>query len=179
MNDNTTNLTPRLASSLKRRLFGAAEIKALQKIVLPLETVHFAVYGYYQGGSCLLAATDQRVLLVDKRPFFLHVDVFSLDTINNISISRQFLMVTLKLRCGPKKCVFRSFSDKNLSKMERFINSKVKNNIKNTSLYRSNSRIYNKSYLHPAWTPHNAIFVPKRKVTKYYRELPGLLDIIS
>jgi hypothetical protein len=58
-----------LEDQLKRigcnyRFWGRAEIRELAYVLLPNEQVKHCVNGSYDGGFALIAATDQRVLLV-------------------------------------------------------------------------------------------------------------------
>ena len=65
-----------LEEQLKRigsnyQFWGRSEIRELAHVLLPGEIIEHCINGYYEGGFALLAATNQRVLLVDKKPFYL------------------------------------------------------------------------------------------------------------
>ena len=51
--------------------FTRPEIRELKHILLPDEQIQHFVSGRYDGGYAILCATDMRILLIDKKPFYL------------------------------------------------------------------------------------------------------------
>ena len=99
---------------LKFRFFGRAEVRELANIINPGEKIHHCVYGHYQGGSALLVATDSRLLLVDKRPFFLNLEDIRYEMINEVYFAGRLLDASVKLYTSSKTLTFKSLSDARL-----------------------------------------------------------------
>ena len=66
------------------------------------EHIMGSVYGRYKGGRGALVATDQRVLFLDKKPLYLHLDELTFAIIGGVTYSRTavFGFVTLHTRLG-------------------------------------------------------------------------------
>lgn len=95
-----------------------AEVKELQNILLPDETIYECVNGYYEGGVALLVATDIRVLLIDKKPMgFLNVDDLRFDMISDIDYSHRAFGAQIAINCGMKNLVFKSYNQPRLRKL--------------------------------------------------------------
>ena len=74
---------------LKFSFIGRPEIRELQNILFPDELMLHCLMGFYGGGTALLAATDQRLLLVDKKIFFLSLEDIRYDMISEIDVSSR------------------------------------------------------------------------------------------
>jgi hypothetical protein len=61
------------------------------------EKIVALVPGRYFGGSALLVATDHRVLLIDKRTFYLTLEDIRYDMISEIDFSARMLDATLHI----------------------------------------------------------------------------------
>jgi len=150
------------------RLFGRAEIKELQNILQPDEQIIQCAYGYYQGGSGLLVATDKRLLLVDKRPFYLNLESLPFDQIRDIDFGARLLQGSLFLQVGLKKLVFRSVSDARLRHICTYAREKLDTIEKPLfATIQSTSQASNKPYLNPSWRPHHITLLPKPRPTKF------------
>lgn len=150
------------------RIFGRSEIKELRKILHPDETIIQYTYGYYHGGSGILVATDQRLLLIDKRPFYLNLENMPFEYIKSIDFGSRMLQGTLYLQTGIKTIMFRSVSDANLRKICNFVQDKLDTMTKPIIVNNTNMQIGYKPYLNPAWRPHHVTFLPKPHYSKYY-----------
>jgi hypothetical protein len=75
----------------------AAEIRELQHVLEDHEKIVALVPGRYFGGSALLVATDHRVLLIDKRTFYLTLEDIRYDMISEIDFSARMLDATLHI----------------------------------------------------------------------------------
>lgn len=146
------------------RVFGRAEANELKNILVPGESILQCAYGHYHGGSGLLVATDQRIVLVDKRAFYLNVESMSYDKLNHIDYKQDKLHGVLYIQSGIKRVIFRSMSDARLKeirkKADEFIETLSKNifselETENTAKKGAFSR---KPYLNPAWRPHHLTF---------------------
>jgi hypothetical protein len=66
-----------------------AEIHELQHILMDDEKIISLVCGRYFGSFALLVATDQRLLLIDKRVFFMNIEDTRYDMISEIDYNSQ------------------------------------------------------------------------------------------
>ncbi|HET7528925.1 MAG TPA: PH domain-containing protein [Candidatus Saccharimonadales bacterium] len=72
-----------------------AEINELQHILMDHEKIIALACGRYFGSFALLVATDQRLLLIDKRVFFMNYEDTRYDMISEIDFNSQFYSATL------------------------------------------------------------------------------------
>src|ERR1700760_2018239 len=96
-----------LEEQLKRigcnyRFWGRAELKELANVLLPGEVIEHCVNGQYEGGFALLAATDQRVLLIDKKPMYLTLEDVRFDMIAEVDYNHRLMNATIFV-CTPNK----------------------------------------------------------------------------
>lgn len=159
-----------ISSQLKRlghkfSFFGRAEINELKNIINPGESIVQCAYGKYHGGTGLLVATDQRIVLVDKRPFYLNVESMTYEKLNHIDFKQDKLHGVLYLQSGIKRVIFRSISDARL----KFIKQKAEESMETLSrnIFSSvesqtsdaqKSYVNRRPYLNPAWRPHHLTF---------------------
>jgi hypothetical protein len=153
--------------NLRFRIFGRSEIKELKNLLRAGEKVLHCAYGFYQGGTGLLVATEQRVLLIDKRPFYLNVEEMKYDSLRYVDVILKSLQASLQLRDGRKKLIFRSISDARLKGMKEYIADKITipNKEQITSVLLSDTA---KPYLNPAWRPRHTIILPRPRPQKFY-----------
>lgn len=105
--------------------FGKPETKELAMILNDDERIHHCSYGFYQGGSALLVATSRRLLLVDKRPFFVNIEDIRYEMINEVDFAGRLLDATVQLHTGSKQLRFRSFADKRLRALCGFVQDQI------------------------------------------------------
>jgi hypothetical protein len=72
-----------------------AEIQELQHILLDHEKIIVLACGRYFGSFALLVATDQRLLLIDKRVFFMTIEDTRYDMISEIDYNSQVYNATV------------------------------------------------------------------------------------
>jgi Bacterial PH domain len=92
------------------RFFGRPEVKELAKIIQPGETIAHAVNGYYEGGFALLVVTDQRLLLIDRKPMFLTIEDIRFDMIAEIDFNHRLLNATARIFSMNKTLVFTTWN---------------------------------------------------------------------
>jgi hypothetical protein len=107
------------------RIFGRSECKELQKIISPDEHVFMAAYGFYAGGSGLFVATDARVLLIDKQPFYVNIEDIRYEHITRVDITNGKLQSSLKVCAGSHGLTFKSLSDARLKQMYHYIQARA------------------------------------------------------
>lgn len=73
------------------------EINELQHILMEDEKIVVLACGRYFGSYALLVATDQRLLLIDKRVFFMTVEDTRYDMISEIDYSAQAYSATVTI----------------------------------------------------------------------------------
>jgi len=119
-----------LEDQLKRigcnfRFWGRAELRELANILLPEEVVEHCVNGQYEGGFALLAATNQRVLLIDKKPMYLTLEDIRFDMISEIDFNHRLLDATVFI-CTPNKSLrFTAYNQGRLRKLFQFTQTQV------------------------------------------------------
>jgi hypothetical protein len=105
--------------------WGRFELAELPKIMIPGEIIELVQHGHYSGGFATLVATNHRLLLIDKKPFFLTVIDLRYDMVAEVVYSHQFIGATLHIQSFNKDFKFQSFNKPNLRDMANFIQHKV------------------------------------------------------
>lgn len=98
-----------------------AELKELEHILMDDEKIVALVPGRYFGGYALLIATDHRVLLIDKRSFFLTLEDIRYDMISEIDFSARMFDATLQIWT--------------FNKQHRFTSAKHKKHLRTLTVY--------------------------------------------
>lgn len=107
------------------RFWGRAELKELANVLLPGETVNHCINGSYDGGFALLAVTDQRVLLVDKKPMYLTLEDIRFDMIVEVDFNHRLLNANIHI-CTPNKSLrFVGYNHARLRAMFHYIQTRV------------------------------------------------------
>lgn len=102
-----------------------AEIHELPRILMPGERLKQVSMGWYNGGFALLCCTDQRVLLVDKKIFFLTLEDCRYDMIAEVMYQYRLLDATLTLTFASKTLQFKSWNQANLRHLASYIQQRV------------------------------------------------------
>ena len=147
------------------RIFGRSEVKELRKLLRPEEIIHDCVRGYYQGGAALLVATNERVLLIDKRPLYLNLEELAYNRIKDVQFVPKFLQGTMHIRAGHKVISFRTVRDARLKRICEYINENKIDNPELEQVFKAVRKQF-KPYQQPGWTPHHTAFI-KRRVSKF------------
>jgi hypothetical protein len=74
-----------------------AEINELQHVLMEDEEIISLACGRYYGSFALLVATDQRLLLIDKRVFFMTIEDTRYDMISEIDYNSQAYNATVSI----------------------------------------------------------------------------------
>jgi hypothetical protein len=154
------NVVAQLKSlGLVYRFLGRPETIELANILNQEESIHHCTFGFYQGGSALLVATNSRLLLVDKRPFFLNLEDIRYEMINEVDFSGRLLDAAVSLHTGSKQLRFRSFADARLRQLCGFVQDQIT---------RARQLEHMVEATRPAateWRPYTLL--PKRRVNKF------------
>ncbi len=98
-----------------------AELKELEHILMDDENIVALVPGRYFGGYALLIATDHRVLLIDKRTFYLTLEDIRYDMISEVDFSARLFDATLQIYT--------------VNKQHRFTTSKHRKHLRTLTVY--------------------------------------------
>ena len=107
------------------RFFARPELRELGKVLMPNEIVEHAVIGTYQGGFALLVATDQRVLLIDKKPFYLTLEDTRYDMMAEVDFNHHLLDANIYIRTPSKSFRFVAYNQGRLRKLFHFVQTRV------------------------------------------------------
>lgn len=106
-------------------LWGKAELRELNKILVENEGIKHCVKGRYEGGFAVLVATDRRLLLIDKKPFFLTLEDVRYDMISEIDYNHRLLEATLRVRTVSKTLVFNSARNNRLRELTAYTQDRM------------------------------------------------------
>lgn len=103
-----------------------AEINELQHILMDDETIVALACGRYFGSFALLVATDLRLLLIDKRAFFMTIDDTRYDMISEIDFNLQAYNATVTVYTINKTHKFTSVKHrKHLRDLTQYVQRRV------------------------------------------------------
>lgn len=107
------------------KYWGRAEIRELCKILTDDEQILSALNGRYEGGWALLVATNKRLLLIDKKPWFLGLEDIRYDMIAEVDFRAALLDATISIQTINKVLHFRTVRQKRLRVMTVLIQQHV------------------------------------------------------
>jgi hypothetical protein len=110
---------------MKNRYFGRPEIKELCHIIAPGEIIQHAVNGQYEGGFAMVIATDRRILLIDKKPWFLTMEDIRYDMVQEVDYYARLLDASVNIITFNKQLHFRSWRQVRLRELVRYIQQRV------------------------------------------------------
>jgi hypothetical protein len=103
-----------------------AEIHELQHILMDHEKIIALACGRYFGSFALLVATDQRLLLIDKRVFFMTIEDTRYDMISEIDFNTQAYYANLTIYTVNKTHKFTSVKHRRqLREITNYIQKRV------------------------------------------------------
>ena len=153
--------------SLRFRMFGRSEIRELRRILNVNETVKHCIYGFYQGGSGVLVATDHRILLIDKRPFYVNIEDIHYSTVRDVDYTPRMLQGTIHVISGRRKLSFRSVSDARLRGLRDYVQRQVLDSDFVQEKHDNVIKDTLKPYLNPAWRPHHTTILRRARPVKF------------
>lgn len=107
------------------RFWGRPELKELANILSPSEVINNCVNGSYEGGFALLCVTDQRVLLIDKKPMYLTIEDIRFDMITQLDYSYRLLNSTLLIHTPNKFLRFTAYNQHRLRQFYSYVQNRV------------------------------------------------------
>src|SRR6185436_5176600 len=90
------------------RFFGRPEVRELRQILHDDEVMTNVATGRYEGGNAMLLATDRRLLLIDKKIWYLSLEDVRFDMIAEIDYHARLLDATVYIRTINKVLKFTS-----------------------------------------------------------------------
>lgn len=105
--------------------WGRSEIRELKHILVPGENIQGCLNGRYEGGFALLCVTDQRLLLVDKKPMYLTLEDLRYDMITEVDYGHRLLNSTISVYTPNKNLVFTAFNRNQLRAITGYIQHRV------------------------------------------------------
>ncbi len=110
---------------VNNRFWCRPEIKELPKILFDNEQLQHVLAGRYEGGFALFCATDQRVILIDKKPFYLTLVDIRYDMISDVQYNHRILDATVRLGTVHKTISFLGYNHEKLRNFTSFIQQQV------------------------------------------------------
>jgi hypothetical protein len=119
-----------LEEQLKRagcnfRFWGRAELKELQRILMPDEVIAYGVNGRYSGGFAFLCVTDRRLLLIDHKPMYLSLEDVRFDMISEVDYNYRMLDASIRVFTPNKSLVFSTWSQHKLRELAMYTQQRV------------------------------------------------------
>ncbi|MDZ7744379.1 MAG: PH domain-containing protein [Candidatus Saccharibacteria bacterium] len=106
---------------IKPSFWTKGEVNELHNILVPGEELAHVVKGWYEGGFALLCATNHRVLLVDKKPFFLTVEDLRYDMIVEVKYQYQLMDASVCFTYARKSLDFKSWDKERLQDLVAYV----------------------------------------------------------
>jgi hypothetical protein len=107
------------------RFWGRAEIRELGNVLTPDETIAHCVNGHYEGGFAMLCVTDQRLLLIDRKPMFMAMEDIRFEMISEVDFSQQLLMATVRVVTPNRTLHFGSWSQHHLREVLNYTQQRM------------------------------------------------------
>lgn len=111
--------------SAKFQFWCRPEIRELPKILFEGEQLQHVLIGRYEGGFALFCATDRRVLLVDKKPFYLTLEDIRYDMISDVQYNHRLVDATVRLGTVHKTISFTGYNHVKLRNFTSYIQEQV------------------------------------------------------
>ena len=101
--------------------WGRFEMLELCQVLMPDEQIRACLNGHYAGGFAMLCATDRRVLLIDKKPFYLTLEDIRFDMISEVDYSSRLLDATVRIQTPTQTLAFMSWNQPALRKLTTYV----------------------------------------------------------
>lgn len=105
--------------------FGNAELRELRHVMVDGEVIEHCILGHYEGGFAVLCATNLRLLLIDKKPFYLTLEDVRYDMIVEVDFAHRLLNATITVCLPSKKLQFMARKRHELRLMVSYIQHRV------------------------------------------------------
>jgi len=109
----------------RNRFFGKPEVRELLQILHDDEVMTNVTTGRYEGGYAMLLATDRRLLLIDKKIWYLSLEDVRFDMISEIDYHARLLDSTVFIRTINKVLRFTSIHQVSLRSLVKYVQERV------------------------------------------------------
>lgn len=159
------------------RFWGRAEARELEHIIVPGENITYAINGRYEGGFAMLCITDQRAVLIDKKPMYLTLEDIRYDMISELDFSQRLVDATLMIYTLNKTLRFTAIKMGALRKAMGYLQGRVlelrmqTSSPVTTSLQRmiGESETEVSTIEHKVTNPYTKVpLMMRRRVSRYY-----------
>lgn len=153
--------------------WGRAEVKELEHIIEPGETIMYCINGYYQNGFAMLCITDRRVLLIDKKPLYLTLEDLNYDMISEVDFDGRLFDSSVTIHAPSKMMKFTCLSSSKLRKATSYLQRRILENrrkgmIASQILSQPQGGVVN-SFEHRITNPYTKIpFAMRRRLPRFY-----------
>lgn len=110
---------------VRKTFFCKPEIRELQQILMDHEQIIKFVNGRYSGGFAILVATEQRLLLIDKKPLYLTVEDIRYDMISEVDVSSRLFDATVTIFTVNRQLAFSSMKQRHLRDLTAYVQKRV------------------------------------------------------
>lgn len=107
------------------RYWGRAEMIELRNILIPGEQIQACLNGRWEGGFAMLCATDQRILLIDKKPMYLTLEDIRYDMVSEVDYSHRLLNATVRICTPNKNLAFMAWNHAGLRALTNYVQQRV------------------------------------------------------
>lgn len=104
---------------------GRAELRELPKILFEDEYLQHVVFGRYSNGFALLCATNQRILLIDKKPLYLTLEDIRYDMISDMMFNNRLIDTSLMIGTVHKSITFTCYNQARLRNFTTYLQKRV------------------------------------------------------
>ena len=99
------------------QVWGRAEARELCNILMPSELINECLNGRYEGGYAMLCSTNQRIILIDRKPMFLTLEDIRYDMIAEIDYSHRLMNASVRIFTPTKTLFFTSWNHLRLRRL--------------------------------------------------------------
>lgn len=101
------------------------EVRELSKILVEGENIEQVVNGRYAGGLALLCSTNRRLILIDKKPFYLTFEDIRFEMIASVDYLHRLINATVNISTITKSLHFTSMRHSQLRALSNHVQEKV------------------------------------------------------
>lgn len=100
------------------------ETRYLPKVIHLDEYIGGVAYGQQEEGSVLLAATDRRVIFLDKKPFFVNQEEVTYDVVSGVNFYSVGPYTTIRLHTRVRDFVVHTFNKRSAEQFVRYVETR-------------------------------------------------------